>query len=154
MHTAVLDRLTEATVVIKAAAVSDYRPAQPADSKLPKQEAPLTLELTPNPDILQEVGAQKGTRIVVGFAAETGDLVRRARHKLAAKHLDLIVANDVSQEGAGFACETNRVVLLDPDGGVDELPLLSKREVAQRILDRVVGLRQQKNRLQGLGVSE
>ncbi|HWQ70382.1 MAG TPA: phosphopantothenoylcysteine decarboxylase, partial [Patescibacteria group bacterium] len=91
-----------------------------------------------------EIGAQKGTRIVVGFAAETGELMQRARHKLSTKHLDLIVANDVTQEGAGFACETNRVVILDPDGGVEELPLLPKRLVAQRILDRVVGLRQQK----------
>ncbi|MDE2059556.1 MAG: bifunctional phosphopantothenoylcysteine decarboxylase/phosphopantothenate--cysteine ligase CoaBC [candidate division NC10 bacterium] len=144
MRTAVLDRLAEATIVIKAAAVSDYRIAQPADAKLPKQQVPLMLELVPNPDILHEIGAQKGARIVVGFAAETGDLVRRARHKLAAKHLDMIVANDVSQEGVGFAYETNQVVLLDPNGGIDELPLLSKREVARRILDRVVGLRQQK----------
>lgn len=144
MRAAVLDRLGEATVIIKAAAVSDYRPSHAAESKLTKRDTPLMLELVPNPDILHEIGAQKGARIVVGFAAETGELVQRARHKLAIKRLDLIVANDVTQEGAGFACETNRVVILDPDGGVEELPLLPKRLVARRILDRVVGLRQQK----------
>jgi phosphopantothenoylcysteine decarboxylase / phosphopantothenate---cysteine ligase len=143
MRAAVLDRLAEATVIIKAAAVSDYRPSHPAESKLTKRDTPVMLELAPNPDILHEIGAQKGTRIVVGFAAETGELMQRARHKLATKHLDLIVANDVTQEGAGFACETNRVVILDPDGGVEELPLLPKRLVAQRIFDRVIGLRQQ-----------
>src|SRR5574337_48091 len=141
MREAVLSRLAEATVVIKAAAVSDYRIAQPADAKLPKRDTPLTLELAPNPDILQEVGAQKGTRIVVGFAAETGELVQRASHKLTAKQLDLIVANEVRQAGAGFACHTNLVIILDPAGGVEELPLLPKRQVARRILDRVVGLR-------------
>lgn len=147
MREAVLSRLAEATVVIKAAAVSDYRVAQPANTKLPKRDTPLTLELAPNPDILQEVGAQKGARIVVGFAAETDELVQRASRKLTAKQLDLIVANDVRQAGAGFACDTNLVIILDPAGGVEELPLLSKRQVARRILDRVVGLRQQKNRV-------
>src|SRR5574337_1257879 len=142
MRAAGLDRLAEATVVIKAAAVSDYRPAHPAESKIEKRDQPLTLELIPNPDILQEIGAQKGTRIVVGFAAETGELVPRARRKLAAKHLDLIVANDVSQEDAGFGSDNNQVVLLDATGGVEPLPLLPKREVARRILDRVMGLRQ------------
>ncbi len=144
MREAVLSRLAEATVVIKAAAVSDYRVAQPADAKIPKGEAPLTLELVPTPDILKEIGAQKGARIVVGFAAETGEIVRRARHKLTAKQLDLIVANDVSQAGAGFACDTNLVVILDPAGGVEELPLLPKRQVARRIFDRVVSLRTQR----------
>lgn len=147
MHTAVLDRLAEATVVIKAAAVSDYRVAQPADSKLTKRDAPLTLELVPNPDILKEVGTKKGERIVVGFAAETGDLIRRAHRKLTAKRLDLIVANDVSREGAGFGSETNLVVILDSGGGVEELPLLPKRQVARHIIDRVVGLRQHKDRV-------
>lgn len=151
MRAAVLNRLAAATVIIKAAAVSDYRPAHRIESKLTKRDAPLTLELVPNPDILREIGAQKGARIVVGFAAETGELVQRARQKLAAKHLDLIVANDVTQEGAGFACETNRVVILDQDGGVEELPLLPKRQVARRILDRVVSLRQQKTGCTGQG---
>ena len=139
----VLSRLAEATVVIKAAAVSDYRVAQPADAKIPKSEAPLMLELVPTPDILKEIGTQKGARIVVGFAAETGEVVQRAHHKLLAKQLDLIVANDVSQAGAGFAYDTNLVVILDPAGGVEALPLLPKRQVARCIFDRVVSLRRQ-----------
>lgn len=147
MRAAVLDRLAETTVVIKAAAVSDYRSAHAAESKLTKRDAPMTLDLVPNPDILHEIGEQKGTRFVVGFAAETQELIPRARRKLAAKHLDLIVANDVSQEDAGFGSDNNQVVLLDSAGGVEPLPLLSKREVARRILDRVVGLRKK----QGVG---
>lgn len=143
MRTAVLDRLSEATVVIKAAAVSDYRPARVAEAKLDKSAQPLPLELALNPDILHEIGAQKGARIVVGFAAETGELVPRAKRKLLTKQLDLIVANDVCQAGSGFGSETNQVVILDPDGGVEALPLLPKRQVARRILDRVVALRQQ-----------
>ncbi len=144
MYSAVLSRLPEATVVIKAAAVSDYRLARPVDSKLKKGEESLTLELVPNPDILKEVGALKGARILVGFAAETGDLLRQAERKLKEKNLDLIVANDVSKEGAGFSHDTNVVLILDQDGGVEELPLLQKRQVARRILDRVVLLRQRR----------
>jgi phosphopantothenoylcysteine decarboxylase/phosphopantothenate--cysteine ligase len=144
MRTAVLEHLPEATVVIKAAAVSDYRLVQPADFKVKKEEQSLTLKLVPNPDILKEIGAQKGGRILVGFAAETGDLLRQAERKLKEKNLDLIVANDVSQEGAGFSHDTNTVVILDQDGGVEELPLLPKRTVARRILDRVVRLRERR----------
>ncbi len=144
MRTAVLEHLPEATVVIKAAAVSDYRLVQPADLKVKKEEQSLTLTLVPNPDILKEIGAQKGGRILVGFAAETGDLLRQAERKLKEKNLDLIVANDVSREGAGFSHDTNAVVILDQDGGVEELPLLPKRTVARRILDRVVRLRQKR----------
>jgi phosphopantothenoylcysteine decarboxylase/phosphopantothenate--cysteine ligase len=144
MRTAVLEHLPEATVVIKAAAVSDYRLVQPADFKVKKEEQSLTLKLVPNPDILKEIGAQKGGRILVGFAAETGDLLRQAERKLKEKNLDLIVANDVSQEGAGFSHDTNAVVILDQDGGVEELPLLPKRTVARRILDRVVRLRERR----------
>ena len=144
MRTAVLDRLPEATVVIKAAAVSDYRLARPADAKLKKGEQPLTLELIPNPDILKEIGALKEDRILVGFAAETGELLRQAERKLKEKNLDLIVANDVSKEGAGFSYDTNEVLMLDSDGGIEELPLLPKRTVARRILDRVVHLRQRR----------
>ncbi len=143
MRAAVLERFPDATVVIKAAAVSDYRAARPTDSKLKRSEGPLILELTPNPDILKEIGARKGSRIVVGFAAETGDLVRQAERKLKEKHLDLVVANDVAREGAGFCYDTNLVVMVDLHGGIEELPLLSKREVARRILDRVVQIRQQ-----------
>jgi len=144
MRAAVLEQFPDATVVIKAAAVSDYRAARPTDSKLKRSEEPLILELTPNPDILKEIGARKGSRIVVGFAAETGDLVRQAERKLKEKHLDLVVANDVAREGAGFCYDTNLVVMVDLHGNIEELPLLPKREVARRILDRVVQLRQKR----------
>lgn len=144
MRAAMLDHLPKATVVIKAAAVSDYRLSRPSTSKVKKSEKSQTLELVPNPDILKEIGAQKGARIVVGFAAETGDLLRQAGGKLKEKNLDLIVVNDIGAEGAGFSHDTNVVSILDLDGGVEELPLLPKRQVARRILDRVVRLRQQR----------
>jgi phosphopantothenoylcysteine decarboxylase/phosphopantothenate--cysteine ligase len=102
----------------------------------------VTLESTP--DILAEVGKRKGRRILVGFAAETEDLVENARKKLQRKHLDLMVANDVSQPGAGFDADTNAVKILDAQGKVEELPVLSKRSVANRVLDRVVGLLKQR----------
>lgn len=144
MRTAMLHHLPKATVVIKAAAVSDYRLSRPSTSKVKKSEKSQTLELVPNPDILKEIGAHKGARIVVGFAAETGDLLRQAGAKLKEKNLDLIVVNDIGAEGAGFSHDTNVVSILDLDGGVEELPLLPKRQVARRILDRVVRLLQQR----------
>ena len=144
MSAAVLGRLPKATVVIKAAAVSDYRLSRPSTSKLKKSETSHTLELVPNPDILKEIGAQKGARIVVGFAAETGDLLRQAERKLKEKNLDLIVANDVTWEGAGFSHDTNHVIMIDLYGEIEEVPLSPKRQVARRILDRVVHLRKKR----------
>lgn len=141
MHEAVLAHLPEATVVIKAAAVADYRSASPASAKLKKDKLErLSLELEKNPDILREVGAHKGKRLLVGFAAETDDLLANAERKLKEKNLDLIVANDVTVEGAGFNVDTNIVRFLYRDGTVEELPRLSKHEVAHRLLDRVVVL--------------
>ena len=140
MHDAVLAKLPLAAVVIKAAAVADYRPKQRAGQTIKKDKGPSEIALEPTPDILAEVAKRKGSCVLVGFAAETNDLVANARKKLAQKHLDLVVANDVSQPGAGFDADTNIVKILDPAGGVEELPLLSKREVADRILDRVVVL--------------
>ncbi|MFQ5801903.1 MAG: bifunctional phosphopantothenoylcysteine decarboxylase/phosphopantothenate--cysteine ligase CoaBC [Candidatus Methylomirabilales bacterium] len=133
----VLGQLDATTILIMAAAVADYRPSTTAPKKMKKQEA-LTVELLRNPDILAEAGRQKGSRILVGFAAETEDLVSNAREKLQKKHLDLIVANDIR---VGFGGETTRVTILDRQGRVEELPQLSKREVAHQILDRVVGVR-------------
>lgn len=144
MHDAVLAKLTAATVVIKAAAVADYRPKQVAGRKIKKDEAVPQVTLEPTPDILAEVGKRKGRRILVGFAAETEDLVENARRKLQRKNLDLMVANDVSQPGAGFDADTNAVKILDAQGKVEELPLQSKRSVADRVLDRVVGLLKQR----------
>ena len=140
MYEAVLSHLEPVTVVIKAAAVADYRPKQVAREKIKKDERVPEVTLESTPDILAEVGKRKGRRILVGFAAETHDLVANARKKLQRKNLDLMVANDVSQPGAGFDADTNLVKILDAKGAVEELPLLPKPAVADRILDRVVQL--------------
>lgn len=141
MREAVLERLEEATVVIKAAAVADYRPAMRAEQKIKKGlEGSLILPLEKNPDILAELGKLKGNRLLVGFAAETVDLLENARKKLTEKNLDLIVANDVSRDDAGFDVDTNAVRLLYRDGSGEELPLLGKDEVADQLLDRIARL--------------
>jgi phosphopantothenoylcysteine decarboxylase/phosphopantothenate--cysteine ligase len=125
--------------------VSDFRPARPSDRKIKKEEleadAGLTLQLVRNPDILAEIGEQKGSRIVVGFAAESHDLVEAARRKLTRKRCDLLVANDITREGSGFDVDANAVVFVWPGGDVEELPLLPKSEVAARLLDRIEKLR-------------
>ncbi len=144
MRRAVLERFEGADIVIKAAAVADYRPARSAPSKIKKEEGTLKIELERNPDILAELGGKKGGKVLVGFAAETEDLLKNAEEKLRKKNLDLIVANDVSKEGAGFSADTNLVKILDREGNVEEFPLLSKREVAEIVLDRVVAILKQK----------
>jgi phosphopantothenoylcysteine decarboxylase/phosphopantothenate--cysteine ligase len=130
-----------ATVVIAAAAVSDYRPASPSGSKLKKTDGGVRLDLVRTPDILEGLGKAKGGRLLVGFAAETEDLEANARKKLESKNLDLVVANDVTVAGSGFGGDTNAAVLLRRDGGRVEVPLASKREVAERILDEVGAMR-------------
>ncbi len=129
-------------VAIKAAAVADYRPAEMASEKIKKTAAELTLKLVRNPDILGELGASRGEKacILVGFAAETADLLSNARQKLAAKHMDMIVANDVTRSDAGFDVDTNLVKIIDRQGGIEDLPLMSKDDVADRILDRIKDL--------------
>jgi len=144
MRRAVLDRFEGTDIVIKAAAVADYRPTRSAPSKIKKEEGILKIELERNPDILAELGGRKGGKVLVGFAAETEDLLKNAEEKLRKKNLDLIVANDVSKEGAGFSVDTNLVKILDRKGNVEEFPLLSKREVAEIVLDRVVAILKQK----------
>jgi phosphopantothenoylcysteine decarboxylase/phosphopantothenate--cysteine ligase len=132
-----------ADALVMAAAVADFTPAAPSDRKIARRDG-LSLELSPTPDLLAEAAAAAGAAadrgrarpVLVGFAAETGSL-DRAADKLRAKGVDLLVANDVSEEGSGFGTETNRVTILDRGGAVDELPLLTKREVADRVLDRV-----------------
>ena len=145
MRDAVFAELPRATIVVKAAAVADFRPAAPIAGKLRKQDlsegAGLALELVRNPDILAEICRDKGSRVVVGFAAETGDPVESARRKLARKGCDLIVANDVSQPDAGFDGDRNSVVFVWPAGDVERLPSLSKASVAERLFDRVEKLR-------------
>lgn len=125
-------------VVVKTAAVADYRPKQTATRKVKKGPEETSLELIRNPDILQTLGQKKGSRILVGFAAETNNLEQYARDKIAQKNLDFIVANDVTAPAAGFGTDTNIVKIIDRDGRVEDLPCLSKLEVAHRILDRVV----------------
>ena len=136
MRDAVMDHLDSATVVIKAAAVADYRPSLRSAAKIKKGDG-LDLQLERNPDIILEVGRKKGSRILVGFAVETENLVENARNKMKKKNMDIIVANDVTKEGAGFGHDTNIIKILSPEGGIENIPLMSKMEVADRILDRV-----------------
>jgi len=140
MRRAVFAHLEGSSVVIMAAAVSDYRPKVISDKKIKKGDSETTLALERTKDILEEVGKKKENRILVGFAAETEDLIAHAKKKLQEKNLDLIVANDVTQPGAGFASDTNQVKILSPSGQVKELPLATKEEVSRVILDHVVGL--------------
>jgi phosphopantothenoylcysteine decarboxylase/phosphopantothenate--cysteine ligase len=142
MRNAVLNLLPHATIVIKTAAVSDYRPKIAAGQKI-KRKGPMTLDLEATPDILKEISLRKQSQIVVGFAAETENVLENARQKLAAKHLDAIVVNDVSREGVGFDSERNAATILTHDEVV-EVPETTKWEVAQRVLDEVVRLRQQR----------
>jgi phosphopantothenoylcysteine decarboxylase/phosphopantothenate--cysteine ligase len=141
MHRAVDAKFSEATIAIFAAAVADYRPAKAFDQKIKREKEPLTITLEPNADILGTVAKNKGKRLVVGFAAETERVAENARKKLTAKNADIIVANDVTAEGAGFDIDTNVVTLFSRDGRDVALPRMSKSEVAQRILDEVVRLR-------------
>jgi phosphopantothenoylcysteine decarboxylase/phosphopantothenate--cysteine ligase len=137
MLDACLQMYDQADVVIATAAVSDYRPAEVWQGKRKKGEQEWTIRLVPNPDILRTLGARKGKHILVGFAAETEELLQNAQTKLREKNLDLIVANDVSQEGSGFRTDTNRVTLLWADGSQQALPLMSKREVARHLLEAI-----------------
>ena len=138
MSTAVEHELPSADVLVMAAAPADFRAAVPADSKIKKHAAPDAIALAPTPDILSRTReARRSGAIVVGFALETDDVLRSARQKLTAKDLDLIVVNDAREPGAGFGVDTNRVTLLGRDGSEEALPLRSKTEVADEILDRV-----------------
>ncbi|MEW6733079.1 MAG: bifunctional phosphopantothenoylcysteine decarboxylase/phosphopantothenate--cysteine ligase CoaBC [Acidobacteriota bacterium] len=141
MYEAVQAHYQNATIIIKAAAVCDYRPRQTAAQKIKKQAAELSLALERTEDILTTLGTMKGNRLLVGFAAETESLIEHAEKKLIAKNLDLIVANDVTASDAGFDADTNRVILIRRDGQHISLPLLSKRVVADRILDQIVVLK-------------
>jgi phosphopantothenoylcysteine decarboxylase/phosphopantothenate--cysteine ligase len=141
MLRAVNENFERATIAIFAAAVADYRPAKSFDQKIKREKEALTITLEPNADILATVARNKGNRMVVGFAAETERVAENARKKLTAKNADIIVANDVTAEGAGFDVDTNVVTLFSRDGRDLALPRMSKTEVAQRILDEVVRLR-------------
>jgi phosphopantothenoylcysteine decarboxylase/phosphopantothenate--cysteine ligase len=143
MMRTVLENQPLCDIIIKAAAVSDYRPRHFEAQKIKKQATSMSLELVPNPDILAKLGDTKKEfpAILVGFAAETQDLLANAKEKLMAKNLDMIVANDVSREDAGFEADTNRVKMIFGDGTVEDSPLMTKEEVADLVLDRVRTLR-------------
>ena len=137
MLKAVLERLPDARVVIGAAAVADYTPKTPGKSKVKRSDAGLSLELSPTKDIMAEAGRRKEGRVLVGFAAETENLVGNAKAKLDSKNLDLIVANDVSKPGIGFGADVNEVTIIDRSGGVEQLPRMPKVRIAHHILDLV-----------------
>jgi len=140
MRDAVMNLLPQATIVIKTAAVSDYRPKSAAGQKL-KRKGPMTLDLEATPDILKELSLKKTSQVLVGFAAETENVLENARQKLVSKNLDAIVVNDVSREGVGFDSDRNAVTIITRDEVV-EVPETTKWEVAQRVLDQVVRIRQ------------
>jgi len=143
MHAAVLREFADTTTVIMAAAVSDYRPAERAAGKIKKKGGPPSLVLEETPDILLDLGRQKGGRLLVGFAAETESLVENAREKMEKKSLDLIAVNDVSRQDIGFGADLNQVKLIGRDGRIEELPKMGKEEVAHRILDQILLLRRE-----------
>lgn len=141
MRKAVMDHLAEANVIIKAAAVSDYQRLNPPRQKVKKTAARLSLELDPTPDILAELGKKKGDRLLIGFAAETENLVEEARRKLESKNCDMVVANLVSQEGTGFESDDNEVVLVLRTGESIPVGRAPKRVIAHRIFDEMIKLR-------------
>jgi len=148
MREAVLERLEWASVVVKAAAVGDWTPAERGEEKMEKRKGGETMELrlVRTDDILAEVGRRKGERFVVGFAAETGNPKTKAARKLRDKNADLMVANDVTLEGAGFGSDTNAVWLIKRGGKAEQLPLMDKRDVARRVFDRVVEMKRKKHK--------
>jgi phosphopantothenoylcysteine decarboxylase/phosphopantothenate--cysteine ligase len=141
MRHAVNEQFLEATIVVMAAAVADYRPATTSASKLKREGEGLTLTLEPTPDILAEISSNKGGRILVGFAAETDRVAENARGKMLRKGADIIVANDVTQEGAGFDTDTNIVTMFLRDGREIPVPKMSKFDVANRIFDQILAIR-------------
>ena len=147
MHDAVLQAFNETDIVIMAGAPADYRPREFTPHKIKKTAETLTLPLERNPDIAQTLGEQKTNQTLVCFAAETNDLLENAKKKLVRKNCDLIVANDILAEGAGFEVDTNIVTLLDHDGTCEQLPRSSKRDVADAILTKVVSLRTRKKQI-------
>lgn len=144
MYEAVMEEFPKVDIVIKAAAVADYRPKVSSEQKIKKQGTNLLVELIPNPDILAELGKQKVKQVLVGFAAETENLLAHALDKMQRKNVDMLVANDVTKPGAGFGSLTNIVSFLFPDGRRIDLPLMSKLEIAQHLVQEVAGLIREK----------
>ncbi len=146
MYEAVLQHYKKSSIIIKAAAVADYRPATEAAEKIKKNGQPLSLMLDRNPDIISEIGKSKGRRILVGFAMETQNLLANARDKLKRKKLDFIVANSLRDEGAGFQTDTNIITIIDRGGNVEALPIMTKIDAAAKILDRIKDTIHQKSK--------
>ncbi|KGK90465.1 phosphopantothenoylcysteine decarboxylase [Desulfosporosinus sp. HMP52] len=140
MHDVVLDNFLNMDVIVKAAAVADYRPASNAEQKIKKDGTNRTIELVPNPDILAELGRRKTSQVLIGFAAETENLLAYAQEKMHRKNVDLLVANDVTKPGAGFGSPTNIVSFLFPDGRRIDFPQMSKLEIARNLVDEIVNL--------------
>ncbi|HET8562710.1 MAG TPA: bifunctional phosphopantothenoylcysteine decarboxylase/phosphopantothenate--cysteine ligase CoaBC [Candidatus Binatia bacterium] len=143
MRKAVLDEYANCTAVIMAAAVADYHPAQFASKKIKRGEGAIEIRFEPNPDILKELGVNKNGKVLVGFAAETEQLIANAEKKLRDKNLDMIVANNVSEAGSGFDGDTNMATILDRGGIVRSLPLMSKDDLADEIYDSLLALKRQ-----------
>lgn len=144
MNKAVLHHYKSCSIVIKAAAVADYRPKKIFQDKMKKTYKTFTLGLERNPDILYQLGKNKGNRILVGFAAETRNIISQAKSKLDKKNLDLIVVNNAHQKKGGFGSDSNEVTLIDCEGKIDALPLMGKEEVADKILDKIKQLQAEK----------
>ncbi|NCC81209.1 MAG: bifunctional phosphopantothenoylcysteine decarboxylase/phosphopantothenate--cysteine ligase CoaBC [Clostridia bacterium] len=140
MYEKVVENYEDSDIVIKSAAVADYRPKKAADQKIKKKDGDMQILLERNPDILAYLGENKGNKILVGFAAETDDIKENAYKKVNKKNLDFIVANDILEAGAGFKGDTNKVNLYFSDGHEVNLPLMSKKEVAQKIIDEILQL--------------
>ncbi|WP_101772659.1 bifunctional phosphopantothenoylcysteine decarboxylase/phosphopantothenate--cysteine ligase CoaBC [Peptostreptococcus faecalis] len=145
LYETVTDEFSSNDVIIQSAAVADYKPKEYSDKKIKKSDEDLVIELSRNKDVAYEIGKEKGNKILVGFAAETNDVLTNATRKIKKKNLDFIVANDLTKKGAGFKSDTNIVKIIDVDGKVDEYPILKKTEVADVILDRIKNLIDEKN---------
>jgi phosphopantothenoylcysteine decarboxylase / phosphopantothenate---cysteine ligase len=141
MREAILKEYPQCTAVFMAAAVSDYRPLVASKKKIKREDGMVDLRLEPNPDILKELGQRKDRKWLVGFAAETDNLTANAQKKLAEKNLDMVVANNIAEEGSGFDGDTNIATIVDRAGAVRSLPLMSKDELADRILDHFLALK-------------
>lgn len=140
LYEAMVSRFDENHIVIQSAAVADYRPLEYSDKKIKKSDDDLAIKLTRNKDVALEVGKNKGDKILIGFAAETNDLLENAKKKIEKKNLDFIVANDLKKEGAGFRGDTNIAKIIDREGNIEECPLMTKKELAHKIVDKLVKL--------------
>lgn len=140
MHDVVMKLMEKADIIIKSAAVADYRMAEISTEKIKKSEDDLVIKLQKNPDILYELGKVKGNRVLIGFAMETQNLIENAKAKVLKKNLDFIVANNLKTEGAGFAADTNVVKIIDKSGKVEDIPLMKKSDLADIILDKAINV--------------